>query len=175
MVHGFTGSRVHRFTGSKVQGLTGSKVQGLVVIALLAGACSTPAQPAAEPSPQPKDAQHAGITTPHGDHSPHHGGLVLMNGEVHYEVVLDRGGKHRIWFSDAVREDLPASQAAGVTMVIQRAGAPDESLALGIDDSGESWIASGQPVGAGEVMVKVSYLLRGQPFEIEIPITVPAA
>jgi len=167
MVHGFTGSRVHGFRGSKVH--------GLVVLALLAAACSTPAPPAAEPAPQPKDAQHAGITTPHGDHSPHHGGMVLMNGEVHYEVVLDRGGQHRIWFSDAVREDLPASQAAQVTLAIVRPGTPDERLTLAIDDSGESWVAAGQPVAPGDVTVKVSYVWRGQPFEIEIPFSIPAA
>jgi hypothetical protein len=142
--------------------------------ALIAG-CSAPAQPAAGPAPKPKDAQHAGITTPHGDHSAHHGGLVLMNGEVHYEVVLDRSGKHRIWFSDAVRDDRPASQAARVTMVIVRAGAPDEALSLTIDDSGESWVAAGQPLAPGDVTVKVSYVLRGEPFEIEIPLAVPAA
>lgn len=144
-------------------------------VAVLSVACSQPAPPAAEPAPKLKDAQHAGITTPHGDHSPHHGGMVLMNGEVHYEVVLDRGGRHRIWFSDAVREDLPASQAARVTMVIVRKGAPDESLALAIDESGESWVAAGQPVAPGDVTVKVGYLLRGEPFEIEIPFTLPAS
>lgn len=98
-----------------------------------------------------------------------------MNGEVHYEVVLDRAGKHRIWFSDAVREDLPASQAAKVTMVVIRKGAPEEILALAIDDNGESWVAAGQPLAPGDVTVKVSYVLRGEPFEIEIPLAVPAA
>jgi len=143
--------------------------------ALVLAGCSQPAPPAASPAPTPKDAQHAGITTPHGDHSPHHGGMVLMNGEVHYEVVIDRSGRHRLWFSDAVREDLPASQAAGVTLTLLRQGAPDETLVLAIDDSGESWLAAGQPVAAGDVMVKVSYVLRGEPFAIEIPLTVPAS
>jgi putative hemolysin len=142
--------------------------------ALLAG-CSTPAPPSADPAPKPKDSQHAGITTPHGDHSAHHGGLVLMNGEVHYEVVLDRAGRHRIWFSDAVRADLPASLASRVTMVIVRKGVPDESLALRIDDSGESWIAAGRLVAPGEVTVTVSYLWRGEPLAIDIPFTVPAS
>lgn len=142
--------------------------------ALVLAGCSQPAPPAAEPAPKPKDAQHAGITTPHGDHSPRHGGLVLMNGEVHYEVVLDRGGRHRVWFSDAVREDLPASQAARVTMVMVRKGVPDESLPLAIDDSGESWVATGQPIAPGDVTVKVSYVLHGEPFEVEIPFSIPA-
>ena len=99
---------------------------------------------------------------------------MLMNGDAHYEVLVDKGGQHRIWFSDAVREDLPASQASQVTMVIARTGAPDETLALAIDDSGESWVAAGRAVAPGEVTVKVSYRLRGEPFEIEIPVTVPA-
>jgi len=142
---------------------------------VLAIGCSTPAPPSAEPTLKPKDAQHAGITAPHGDHTAHHGGLVLMNGEVHYEVVLDRAGKHRIWFSDSVREDLPASLASKVTMTVVRKGAADEVLSLGIDDSGESWLAAGRPVTAGDVTVKVTYLLRGEPFEIEIPFTLAAS
>ena len=67
--------------------------------------------------------------------------MVLMNGELHYEVVFDRAGKHRVWFSDAVREDLPASVASKVMMIVTRPKARDEAFALAIDDSGESWVA----------------------------------
>ena len=35
--------------------------------------------------------------------------------------------------------------------------------------------AAAQPIAAGDVTVKVNYLLRGQQFEIEIPFTVPAS
>ena len=108
--------------------------------------CSQPAkQPAPTATQKPADSQHAGITTPHGDHSPHHGGLVLMKGELHYEVVLDPKGKHAIWFSDAVREDLPASVASKVDDDRDPAEcAPPRPLTLAIDESGESWIASGR-------------------------------
>ena len=92
-----------------------------------------------------------------------------MNGEMHYEVVFDRGGRHRIWFSNAVREDLPASMASKVMMIVTRQGAPDETLALAIDDSGESWVAAGQPVAGDGVMVMITYVARGEPFEVEIP------
>ena len=89
----------------------------MVVVAVLAGCGGrneAPAAPAA--GNRPADAQHAGITEPHGDHSPHHGGIVLMNGDVHYEVVMDPAGKYEVWFSDAVRTDLPAFLAAhGIT------------------------------------------------------------
>jgi len=144
----------------------------ITMVLVAACACSRPADQATQPAgtaAKPKDQQHAGITTPHGDHSPHHGGLVMMNGEVHYEVVFDQAGKHRLWFSDAVREDLPASIASDVVMVVTPKMGATETLALKIDESGESWVADGYPLAGGD-MVKVTYKLRGEPFEIEIPV-----
>ncbi|HYB96446.1 MAG TPA: hypothetical protein VEC39_15850 [Vicinamibacterales bacterium] len=144
----------------------------LSVVIAACGACS--AQPPSQPAvvaDTPKDPQHAGITTPHGDHSPHHGGLVMMNGETHYEVVFDKGGAHRVWFTNAVREDLPASIASAVVMVIARPGGPAETVPLQIDENGESWIANGKPLAGGET-VTLTYSLRGEPFEIEIPVPV---
>ncbi|HEX8030514.1 MAG TPA: hypothetical protein VF491_18700 [Vicinamibacterales bacterium] len=135
----------------------------------LTGCSAAPAEKPAEPDSKSKDAAHANITTPHGDHSPHHGGMVLMNGETHYEVVFDRGGKHRVWFSDAVREDLPASIASGVVMEIRRPMGVAETLPLAIDDSGESWVAAGAPLDESGTMVTLRYSLRGEPFEIEVP------
>ena len=149
------------------------RVIGFIALAFVA-ACSTPPEPKpAESAPKPADTQHAGITTPHGDHSAHHGGMVLMNGELHYEVVFDPAGKHHVWFSNAVREDLPASFASDVVMVVSRKGAAPERLALTIDDSGESWVANGQPVSGDDVMVKVTYAVKGDPFEVEIPFIIP--
>lgn len=106
---------------------------------------------------------------PHGDHTPHHGGLVLMNGDIHYEVVFGRDGRHEVWFTDAMRNDLPASVARGVTMEVSRPGTPVEILQFQIDDAGEAWVASGRPLDGDGIMVKVRYDLQGEPFEIEIP------
>jgi photosystem II stability/assembly factor-like uncharacterized protein len=146
----------------------GSRVHSVLGVIVLAAACSKAPESAPLPVNKPADTQHAGITTPHGDHSPHHGGVVMMNGDTHYEVVFDKGGRHRVWFSDAVREDLPASIAANVVMVVTREKTPPEALTLVIDDSGESWVAAGRPLTGGE-MVKLTYSMRGEPFEIEIP------
>ena len=141
-----------------------------VFVLLAAVGCSSPPEPAAAPAaPGPSDPQHAGITTPHGDHSPHHGGLVLMKDELHYEVVLDPGGRHSVWFSDAVRTELPASVASKVEMTVVRPGAAPEGLTLAIDDNGESWIAAGRPISGSDVMVTLAFVARGEPFEIEIP------
>lgn len=149
----------------------------LSALALGCGAligCSQPAPPApaAEPT-APKDSQHAGITEPHGDHSAHHGGLVLMNGDVHYEVVLDAAGRYELWLSDALRTELPAAIASNVTVTVARPNAEPEVVKLFVDDAGESWVGSGRPVAGEAVMVKVNYDLRGTPHEVEIPF-VPA-
>ena len=155
------GSRVHL-----VQVL-GFAVLGFSILSI---ACSTkPVEAPAATAEKPKDAQHAGITTPHGDHSPHHGGMVMMNGEVHYEVVLASNGKHQVWFSDAVRVELPASVASNVVMVVSPKMGAAETFVLKIDDSGESWIADGNQLASGDI-VKLTYSLRGEPFEIEIPV-----
>lgn len=150
-------------------------VRGLVgCVLLVACACSSKPAPApAAAEKKPNDAAHAAITTPHGDHSPHHGGMVLMNGETHYEVVFDPGGKHRVWFSDAVREDLPASVASKVAMTITRPKAAPESLALQIDENGESWVANGQPIAGADVTVKLTIVAKGEPYEVELPVVVP--
>jgi hypothetical protein len=153
--------------------------RALVTAALIvaAAACSSPPEPASPAAgagaQAAADPQHQNVVGPHGDHTPHKGGLVLMNADVHYEVVLSREGKHRIWFSDAVRAELPASVASGVTLTITRPGQPEEVLKLTIDDSGESWIAEGRPVTGDDAYVKVNYSLQGEPHEVELPF-VPA-
>jgi hypothetical protein len=141
----------------------------VLIVAFVAGCSPAAPPPGSEAAVAPKDAQHAGITEPHGDHTPHHGGLVLMNGDVHYEVVMDPAGKYEVWFSDAVRTELPASVAEKARVEVTRPGGATETLALAIDESGESWIGTGQPVTGEGVMVKVTYALKGAPSEVEIP------
>lgn len=143
---------------------------------LLAGCSNQPAAPAAQApaAATPVDPQHQGMVGAHGDHSPHKGGMVLMNGDMHYEVVLSRDGAHRIWFTDPVRAELPASVATNVRMIITRPGEADEVLPFAIDDSGESWIAKGRPVPGNDAYVKITYALQGEPHEVEIPFIIQA-
>lgn len=153
-----------------------SRATLFAAIVSLATACERPPdrpEPTARVSAPPSDAQHQGLTTPHGDHTPHHGGMVLMRDDLHYEVVFDRAGRHRVWFTDAVRSDLPASVAGKVTLVVSRPNQPPETLALAIDDAGERWVANGQPVTGDDVTVKVTYTVDGTPYEIELPFFIP--
>jgi hypothetical protein len=110
-------------------------------------------------------------SVPHGDHNPHHGGVVMMKGDLHYEVVLDPTGRsHQVYFTDAVRDDLPASLASQVSITIRRAGQPDEVIPLRIDDVGESWIGSGRAVeDRTRTTARVEFTAGAEPYWIDMP------
>jgi hypothetical protein len=116
-----------------------------------------------------------GGTVPHGDHNPHHGGVVLMKGDLHYEVVLDPAGRaHHLYFTDAVREDLPASVASDVGLTIRRPSLPDERIEMQIDEAGESWVGSGQAVSSqAATTARVAFSIGREPYWIDIPFSRP--
>lgn len=111
----------------------------------------------------------------HTDHAARHGGMLLMNGDLHFEVVFDPAGRHRVHFSDAVRAPLPASVAAEVTLTINRKGAVPEPLVLARAEDGASWVSSGKPLefGADDV-ARIAYTrANAKPYWIDVPITRP--
>jgi hypothetical protein len=114
-------------------------------------------------------APAAGETAPHGDHNPRFGGLVLMNGDLHFEVVLGRDGGARVYFSDATRNELPAATASGVTITITTKSQAPETIALQIDESGESWTGRGHPVTDPDATARIAYTARGKPYFIDVP------
>ena len=141
--------------------------------AVCVASCGQHAEEAPSIRPQTTTAATAatpsGDAVPHGDHNPHHGGLVLMNGDVHFEVVLGRDGTHQVFFSDAVRNELPAATAANVVVTTTQKGRPPDTVALHIDDSGESWTGRGHPVDDPAATARISYTLQGKPYFIDIP------
>lgn len=143
----------------------------LLAAAALAAGCSRPAGGDAVTATV---SDVAPATKPHGDHNPHHGGVVMMNGDLHYEVVFDPGGKHRVYFSDAARADLPASVATNVTITIARKHGRSEPLTLQIDEAGESWVAEGGPLNDPDATGRVAYTHQGSPYWIDLPIRKPA-
>lgn len=138
-----------------------------VFFLLLLVACASESPPEKRPATASRQA--------HGDHSPHHGGLVLMHGDLHFEVLLDPGGRHRVYLTDAVRAELPASAASEVTVEVLRPGEEPETLSLQIDEFGESWIAEGRPVTAlQESRALVGLIHEGERYQIELPFLAPA-
>jgi hypothetical protein len=165
--------RVLSGTNRRVRWPFGAGV-ALAVAPLAFASCSRPPS-AAPPIAQAASAQAtptAGGSVPHGDHNPHHGGVVMMKGDdLHYEVVLDPTGRsHRVYFSDAVREDLPAAVASDVVLTIRRPGAGDERIAMQIDDAGESWVGSGRAVAApASTNARLAFTMRQEPYWIDLP------
>ena len=149
----------------------------VIPIAIAVAVTSCDRTPPAEPAiiqAAPASATPAGSTVPHGDHNPHHGGIVMMKGDdLHYEAVLDATGRaHHVYFTDAVREDLPASVATDVVLTVHRPRAPDERIAMQIDDAGESWVGTGQPVEApAAASVRLAFTIRHEPYWIDLPFT----
>jgi hypothetical protein len=145
----------------------------LLAFAALPACGQAPERPAAEP--RPAAPVQAPATVPHGDHNPHHGGVVMMKGDLHYEVVLDPSGReYRLFFSDATREDLPAAYASAVTVTVRRPGEGDEIVALKIDDTGESWVGAGKPVtNPAKTGARIAFTVANDPYWIDVPF-VPA-
>jgi hypothetical protein len=130
-------------------------------------------QAAGPPSTKPRPAApvQASASVPHGDHNPHHGGVVMMKGDLHYEVVLDPSGRaYHVFFSDATREDLPAAYASAVTVTVRRPGESDEIVALKIDESGESWVGAGKPVSnPAKTGARIAFTVASEPYWIDVP------
>jgi hypothetical protein len=117
----------------------------------------------------------AAATVPHGNHDPRYGGIVLMNGDLHFEVVLRRDGRYQVYFSDAIREELPASIASRVSVTVNRAGTTPETVLLQIDESGESWIGRGRPVDdPARATARIAYAAQDAPYWIDVPFTTAA-
>jgi hypothetical protein len=143
---------------------------GLMLCACLAAGCSRAHEAPSLSAPAPAAASPpASGTVPHGDHNPRHGGVVFMNGDLHFEVALGRDGGYRLYFSDAVREELPAATASGVTVTVMQKSAPPETVALHIDESGESWIGHGGRVNDPAATARIAYTAYGKPYFIDVP------
>jgi hypothetical protein len=140
----------------------------VVACACLAASCGRGAD-ATPTLAAPPPAAAADGTVPHGDHNPHYGGIVLMNGDLHFEVVAGKNGVCRLYFSDATRAELPAATASEVTVTISQKGQAPDVVALHIDDSGESWIGRGRAVDDPAATLRVSYTSHGKPYFIDVP------
>jgi hypothetical protein len=107
----------------------------------------------------------------HLDHAPRHGGLVLMNGDTHFEVALARDGSCRVYFSDAVRTALPASFASEVDLGLM-SGSSRQSIPLQIDASRQFWMGALTMSDDAEAIVRVTYVASGEPpYWIDVPVS----
>jgi hypothetical protein len=150
----------------------------LAVALVAASACGDrvagEAPPASAPAPMgaaPDAAHAASAGAPHGDHTPHHGGTVLMERDLHYEIVIEPTGRYAVYFTDAVRADMPASVVSDVAIEVDRQQGEVERIPLAIDAAGECWEGRGAPVKALDASIHVGFTFKGEHTGVDLPFT----
>jgi hypothetical protein len=115
----------------------------------------------------PADA-HEGAA--HGNHDPHHGGVVMMYGtDLHYELVVLPAGNVSIYFTDAQRGELPASVVSDVAIEIERPGSKPETVTMAIGATGECWEGRAAPVKEVDTTLHLAFVFQGEPVVMSFP------
>src|ERR1700693_5616691 len=98
-------------------GLPAPRCIVLALAAMIAANACSREKTAPRTSINPMDATAAPVAgMAHGNHNPKYGGVVLMNGDLHFEVVAKAEGSYTVYFSDATRQELPASAVSDVRL-----------------------------------------------------------
>jgi hypothetical protein len=108
---------------------------------------------------------------PHGDHDAHHGGFVMMYEDIHFEVAAVPTGGIQIYYTNAIRAELPAATVSDVAVEIVRPGSDTEYVAMGISAAGDFWEGDSAPVAEDGAIVRVGFLYEGQPLMLDVPAT----
>lgn len=106
---------------------------------------------------------------PHGDHDAHHGGVVMMYKDLHFEVVLIEEGGVEVWFTDAQRNELPAVTVSELVVEIEHAGGATEYPIMRISDAGDYWLGETRLVENPDSLVRVGFLYQGEPWMLDLP------
>ncbi|MBV8843646.1 MAG: hypothetical protein JO307_12630 [Bryobacterales bacterium] len=118
----------------------------------------------------PADASAAPIPgMAHGNHNPKYGGVVLMNGDLHFEIVAKDDGHYTVYFSDAARRELPATAVSNVKLSIHRPGFRGEPVDMKVSDNGEYWQGQGGNVDDKETTLQIFFDYQGETRTSDMP------
>lgn len=107
----------------------------------------------------------------HGDHNPAHGGLVLMYGDLHFEVVAREAGGLELHLSDAMRAELPALTVSDVTIEVERKGEGFEPIAMTVSKAGDHWQGPSRALDALEdTKVHLAFVAFGEALVYALPL-----
>ena len=104
------------------------------------------------------------------DHTPHHGGVVGMAGDLHLEALAAPDGRVRVYLTDFWRRPLPAASATG-TVTLELADS-DRTLPLAAAD--DALEASGPALPGPEVIARFALGVGGKPVEMDFVLPVRA-
>ena len=104
------------------------------------------------------------------DHTPHHGGVVGMAGDLHLEALAAPDGRVRVYLTDFWRRPLPAASATG-TVTLELA---DGDRTLPLAAAGDALEASGPALPGPEVTARFALGVGGKPVEMDFVLPVRA-
>ncbi|MEM6485240.1 MAG: hypothetical protein AAF662_09675 [Pseudomonadota bacterium] len=120
--------------------------------------------------PMDNMSDHGG--TAHGDHNPRFGGLVLMYGLLHFEIVGKPEGGVELHLSDAMRAPMPAVSVSDVTVEIERPGGEYELVTMTVSEAGDFWSGISAPLVDHEnTTVHVAFVAFGNPYVYAVPLS----
>jgi hypothetical protein len=105
----------------------------------------------------------------HGNHDPHHDGFVSMYLDLHIEVVVLAAGGVQLYYTDAVRAELPAAVVSEVEVQIERKRVKPETVTMSISAGGDFWQGRARPLTDPEAIIRVAFLFEGRPVILEVP------
>jgi len=95
------------------------------------------------------------------DDEPHHGGVVSVYRNMHFELAAKPGGGIEIYFSDAHGEPLPASAVSQVAVEIAHPGQKTEYVTMKIDPTGVFWTGPSRPLSDAASVLHVGFVVQG--------------
>lgn len=97
-------------------------------------------------------------------HESAHGGMVMMSGDDHAELVADPGGGYRLWFTDAWRKPLPGEQRA--TLTVKSKGGEVETIVMTAGPDG-AMVGKGKAKDGQARTVILDGFAHGFPFKTQ--------
>ena len=114
----------------------------------------------------------AQLSYAHEDHNSRYGGFVMMFLEMHFEIVVPDNGGLKIYYSNEMRIEMPASVVSDVAVEIERPGGTFESVSMFISDDGGHWGGDSTPIIDPDSIIRLAFLFQGEPFVLDIPASV---
>jgi hypothetical protein len=91
-----------------------------------------------------------------------------MWGSLHYEVVLPPSGNMLVYFTDEMRNDLPAAAVSRLRAEIVRPDRSIEPLAMSISANGDYWLGRSKPVTGVKSVIRLAFVHKGEQAMVEI-------
>jgi len=110
----------------------------------------------------------------HGNHDAQHGGFVMMYEDLHFELAAASMGGVEVYYTDALREQLPAATVSDVVVEIERTDGSTEYLDMAISSDGGFWTGASKPITSADDIIRVGFVFQDNPLVLDVPFSAMA-